>query len=180
MGRDGTIFVADTGNHRVQVFSNNRQYLGTIGVTGATGSDNTHFNQPVDVAVDTAGNAYVSDLNNHRVQKCNRTSSLWACVTIAGETSVSGSDFGHLSSPTAVTVDAEGRSTWPTSGRSREVFDTIGAYLTTVGGSWAATLAKCVMLSAWRWTHPAISMWLRRATTTASRSSRPACPAGGR
>ena len=86
--------------------------------------------------MDTAGNAYVSDLNNHRVQKCNRTSSLWACVTIAGETGVSGSDFGHLSSPTAVAVDAQGQiyvaDQW---GGRVQVFDAIGAYLTTVGGS---------------------------------------------
>lgn len=135
--RDGTIFVADTGNHRVQVFNSNRQYLSTIGVTSEIGSDSAHFYSPRDVAVDDGGNAYVADLANHRVQKCSRAGAAWTCTTIAGETGVSGDDFGHLSNPTAVTVDAQRRlyvaDQW---GGRVQVFDATGAYLTTVGGSW--------------------------------------------
>ena len=38
------IYVADSDNHRVQVFDSNRNYVATIGQTGVSGSDNSHFN----------------------------------------------------------------------------------------------------------------------------------------
>lgn len=137
VGQNGNIYVADRYNHRIQVYNADGAYIGTIGETGVSGSDNTHFNEPYDVAVDSAGNVYVADLSNHRVQRCTPGSSSWNCATIVGETGVSGSDFGHLSNPIGVTVDAAGRiyvaDGW---GGRVQVFDNSGAYLTTIGGSW--------------------------------------------
>ncbi|MBC7248918.1 MAG: hypothetical protein H5T62_01410 [Anaerolineae bacterium] len=50
----GRIFVADTGNHRVQLFDADGPWLSTLGA-GA------ELQQPCDVAVDSRGTAYVAD-----------------------------------------------------------------------------------------------------------------------
>ena len=64
------IYVADTENHRVQVFNRNTlAYVATIG--GTKGSGNNQFKYPTDVAVDAAGNIYVADYANKRVQQYN-------------------------------------------------------------------------------------------------------------
>jgi sugar lactone lactonase YvrE len=67
------LYVADTDNHRVQIFDVANvgaiTYLATLGVTGASGSDNGHFNAPQGVAVDmTQGRIHVADGYNYRVQ----------------------------------------------------------------------------------------------------------------
>lgn len=63
-----SIFVADTHNHRVQVFNRaTRQHIATIG--GGPGETNDQFNEPGDVAIDGAGNLFVADFRNQRVQQ---------------------------------------------------------------------------------------------------------------
>ena len=65
------LYVADGGNHRVQVFNVTNAsapvYVGTIGVTGEQSDDNAHLNNPSGVAVD-ANYIYVADRWNNRVQ----------------------------------------------------------------------------------------------------------------
>lgn len=62
----GNIFVADTGNGRIQKFSPTGVFLSAIGTKG---SDHGQFGEPSGVAVDQAGNIYVVEASNHRVQK---------------------------------------------------------------------------------------------------------------
>jgi DNA-binding beta-propeller fold protein YncE len=61
----GNVYVAETINHRVQVFSGSGVYLTQF---GSLGSGSGQFSQPTDVAVDVNGNIYVADHNNHRIQ----------------------------------------------------------------------------------------------------------------
>ncbi|WP_448539589.1 PKD domain-containing protein [Roseiflexus sp.] len=64
------IYVADTENHRVQIFNRNTlAYVATIG--GSYGTGNNQFKFPTDVAVDAVGNIYVADYANKRVQQYN-------------------------------------------------------------------------------------------------------------
>jgi outer membrane protein assembly factor BamB len=56
--RDGNIFVADSGNYRIQKFDRNRNFLTAWGSQGT--GDGT-FQMPVTVAADSQGNVYVSD-----------------------------------------------------------------------------------------------------------------------
>ncbi len=64
IGPDGEIYVADTGNKRIQIFDDEGQYLRTLG--GLPGSAEA-LNEPVGVAVDEDGEVYVADLWNQRV-----------------------------------------------------------------------------------------------------------------
>ncbi len=49
-------------------FSQTYNYSYTIGTTGVSGNDNSHFNQPTDIAFDSSDNVYIGDRNNQRVQ----------------------------------------------------------------------------------------------------------------
>lgn len=63
------IYVADRGNHRVQMFCNNNQTGITIAGTGISGSSATQLSLPRGIAFDSAMNLYVGDAVNNRVQK---------------------------------------------------------------------------------------------------------------
>lgn len=63
------LYVADTGNDRVQRFS---LIDGSALANGTRGSGAGEFLRPSDVAVDEAGCIYVSDSGNHRVVKLDR------------------------------------------------------------------------------------------------------------
>ena len=134
IGPSDMIYVADSNNHRIQVFDSNRNYVATIAQTGVSGSDNSHFNYPIDVDVDATGYIYVADHNNHRVQVFNSSR---VYVRTIGESGVAGDDFGHLRNPTAVVVGSDGRTFVASSWGDRiHAYDSAGAYLTTIGGSY--------------------------------------------
>ena len=63
---EGNIYVADTSNHRIQVFNGGGAYRRTIG--SGEGAGDEQFNAPYGVAVDEQGNVYVADSNNHRIK----------------------------------------------------------------------------------------------------------------
>jgi hypothetical protein len=67
IGPGNAIYVADTGNHRVQIFNSDGSYYTTLGTPGEPGDDNDHFAGPVGVTVDSS-NIYVADTGNRRVQ----------------------------------------------------------------------------------------------------------------
>ncbi len=62
----GFIFVADSGNNRIQRFDSSGKYLGQW---GAPGSGNGQIKGPGGIAVDQTGNVFVADTGNDRVQK---------------------------------------------------------------------------------------------------------------
>ena len=61
----GNVYVLDSGNHRIQKFGPDGQYLATIGRKGQ-GPGELYFPQSIDL--DEAGNIYLSDPNNKRIQ----------------------------------------------------------------------------------------------------------------
>jgi sugar lactone lactonase YvrE len=66
-----TIYVADSGNHRVMSWPKGARQ-GNIVVGGnETGEHSNQLNYPLGLSFDQKGNLYVSDANNYRVQKFN-------------------------------------------------------------------------------------------------------------
>jgi NHL repeat len=61
---DGSFWVADTGNHRVQHFDKNRGLIESIGDPGT-------FDAPVSVALNAGDDIYVDDLGRREIQQFN-------------------------------------------------------------------------------------------------------------
>lgn len=69
----GNLYVADTYNHRIQMFAGGgRNGITIAGVTGTIGNTASLLNYPYGLAFDSELNLYVADGNNNRVQKFQR------------------------------------------------------------------------------------------------------------
>jgi PKD repeat protein len=133
---NGDIYVADCGNHRIQIYRPDWSYKATLGVNGQAGSDNAHFDCPRDVAIDGIGTIYVADEGNHRVQVFDSNRNYVRTIGITGTT---GNGFDRFSDwgLDRLAVDSQNRVYITDGGNNRvQVFDSTGAYLTTIGGSW--------------------------------------------
>ena len=122
----GNVYVADTGNHRVQVLGPSLNHTATI---GAYGSGDGRFYQPGGIAVDgPTGAIYVADTGNHRVQVFD--SSLEHTATIGAY----GSGDGRLNGTSGVAVDGAGNVYVADTGNHRvQVFDYSLEYAATIG-----------------------------------------------
>ena len=59
------VYVADTGNHHIQVLNEDMSFSSSF---GSEGSNSGQFRWPCDVTFDHDGNVYVADRGNHRIQ----------------------------------------------------------------------------------------------------------------
>jgi hypothetical protein len=66
VGSDGLVYVSDSGNARLQVFTRQGRFVRQF---GSFGSGKGQFVHPFDVAVDNAGNVYVADDQRENVSK---------------------------------------------------------------------------------------------------------------
>ncbi len=66
---DGTVFVVDSQNNRIQIFTMQGKFLKSI---GGFGFEPDQFDLPVDIWVKSILNIYVSDYNNRRLQRYDR------------------------------------------------------------------------------------------------------------
>jgi DNA-binding beta-propeller fold protein YncE len=72
VGPDGFVYVADSGNHRIQKFTADGEFVTAWGQQSAIETEAgvpRGFNEPWDVAVASDGAIYVADTWNHRIQK---------------------------------------------------------------------------------------------------------------
>jgi len=95
----GFVYVADSGNHRIQSMNPD---TGTWIAWGSWGTAAGQFKQPLGLAVDGADNLYVADGNNNRIQVRNAGSGAWS---VRGGY---GTGVGQFSGPFDVAVDAHG------------------------------------------------------------------------
>ena len=63
---DGSVYVADANNHRIQKFNSDGMFVIRWGTEG---SGDGEFIYPNGIAVAPDGSVYVSDQNNHRIQQ---------------------------------------------------------------------------------------------------------------
>jgi|SRR5262245_2572372 len=100
LGPDGLLYVADSCNHRIQVFRTTGEWVKVIGSEG-TGVGELYY--PYDLAFGPNGNLYVVERGNHRVQKFSP-----AGVSL-GVWGGRGRKPGQFSDPWALVVDRKGR-----------------------------------------------------------------------
>jgi sugar lactone lactonase YvrE len=145
-GPSKDIYVADLNNQRVQTYrytsATNWSYNFTIGVTGATGSDNAHLHYPVSVTADASGKVYIGDSENHRIliYAGNNYSG------VIGLATVSGADNSHLNLPYGVSISPSNQifiSDMMLAGNGRiQVYDPSLEYVQTLGSrNWTDLMA---------------------------------------
>ncbi len=128
------LYIADGGNHRIQIYNIANPatpvYSATMGVAGQYGSDNSHFNFPEGVTVDSTL-IYVADSGNNRVQIFSRTTLAYVATIGTGARGRSNDMFDH---PSDVVVDTTGRIYVADQYNSRvQVFNSSRIYQQTIG-----------------------------------------------
>lgn len=96
------IWIADTGNNRVDEFSLSGGALHAIRQVGSVGTGRSKFSEPEGIAVDSSGDVFVTDTGNDRVQELTSTGT-W--MTKFG---MVGGDPGMMSAPHGLAVDTSG------------------------------------------------------------------------
>jgi DNA-binding beta-propeller fold protein YncE len=117
----GNIFVADTGNARIEKFSPNGTYITSLGTKAGYGQ----LGEPNGLAIDRAGNIYVADVSTHSVQKLTpdgKPIAQWAPalygprrIAIGHDESIYVLDQGH-NRIVKLNGDGEVLETWGSSG----------------------------------------------------------------
>lgn len=136
---DGSIYVADADNHRIQHLSPDGEALhvwGSFADVASGAAPGGTFNQPWGIGIGPDGSVYVADTWNHRVQK----------FTPDGEFLTMWGYFGQAEQPQAfwgprdVAVDAAGQVFITDTGNKRVVvFNGDGEFITQFGGAGMAS-----------------------------------------
>lgn len=103
VGKDGTVYVADTWNHRVQIFDAQGQFVRAVGrleqVAGNQQGSTEGFWGPRDIAVDGLGNFYVVDTGNKRIRVYDPNGALIRSIGTPG------AGPGQLNEPVGIAID---------------------------------------------------------------------------
>jgi uncharacterized protein (TIGR03663 family) len=135
---DGTIYVADTNNNRIQHFSSTGEFLNKWGslsdVTAGNALPGT-FNQPWAIAISQDGKfVYVTDTWNHRIQKFSSSGTplkMWG----TGKYDPNSNDPFGIWGPRGIAVDTHDRVFVADTGNKRVlVYDSEGNFLFQIGG----------------------------------------------
>ena len=130
---DGSFYVADSRNHRIQHFDAEGVFIEMWGEFGdATFAELPAgiFNEPWGVAVGPDGSVYVADTWNHRVQKFTANGTPLTMWGHYGQAEDENAFWG----PRGIDVDAEGRVYVSDTGNKRiAIYDADGTYITEFG-----------------------------------------------
>ena len=134
---DGTLYIADTNNNRIQHISADGRFLNSWGSFSDVTAGNTPmgtFNQPWAVAVSPEGDfIYVADTWNHRIQKFTASGTPVAMWGTPLYDPTSTDPFG-IWGPRGIAVDAQGRVFVADTGNKRiVVYDADGNFIMQIG-----------------------------------------------
>ena len=127
---DGTghVFVADTGNNRIEEFAASDGTF--IRKWGAFGAGNGQFSVPKGIAIDGSGNVWVADSGNNRIEEFDNAGNYIAKWGSAG------SSDGNLAAPSDLEFDSEGALWVVDKGQTRiQRFTTDGLFLSKLGSA---------------------------------------------
>ncbi len=140
----GNLYIVDTNNRRIRKVDA-AGVITTVAGSGGVGyggdggpATAARLNDPVDVAVDAAGNLYIADRLNHRVRKVNAADGV--IVTAAGTGAAGFGDGGpataaRLVFPTRVAVDGAGNLYIADTGNHRVRKVNAAGVIATVAGT---------------------------------------------
>ncbi|MBI4321284.1 MAG: TIGR03663 family protein [Chloroflexi bacterium] len=136
VGPDGSVYVVDTGNHRVQKFDESGQFLLAWGQKGQAQGE---FAEPWGIAVDASGQVFVADTWNHRIQKFDRDGKFLGAWGKYASVADGVSNPGDFYGPRGVAVDAAGFVYVADTGNHRiQKFDNAGELVAVAGRRGAA------------------------------------------
>jgi len=99
LGLNDEVLVADSCNHRIQVFDRDGKFLRTY---GQAGSNPGEFSYPYDVRVDASGNQFICEFGNSRITVLDPQDHV---VEVIGG---AGAQPGRFANPWAIALDSQG------------------------------------------------------------------------
>lgn len=133
IGPDGLVYVADSGNHRIQVFDGDGQF---VRGWGSSGTAPGQFNEPWGLEVDDSF-VYVADTWNHRIQKFTLDGALVGVFGASGSPSADDPNggLGLFFGPRDIAMLSDGSLLITDTGNHRlQVMSADGTFMRVVGG----------------------------------------------
>jgi sugar lactone lactonase YvrE len=169
IGPDGSAYLADSGNNRIDVFSAEGVFIRSIGKEAIPSEcDKEHcqndergvagvLSNPKDVVLDSAGNLFVADYGNNRIDvfsaegifirafgKGVNPSGGDVCTEATQcQKGSGGSSAGTLASPTGIGIDAAGKLYVAGANFRIDVFSPEGAFVRSLGKEVSSSVFEC-------------------------------------